>query len=80
MSTLYIFVGSLVAFAYGIRITWGAKNDSLEDLEAICMGGGLGLLLGAIWPATLVGHLIGWLGLKARQKWLEEQESNDANS
>lgn len=80
MSTLYIFVGSLVAFAYGIRLTWLAKDDGVDDFDAVRLGGAAGLLLGAIWPATLVGHLIGWLGLKARQKWLDEQESSDANS
>lgn len=66
-----------MAFAYGIRFTWLAKNDEdWSDQEAIFLGGAAGLALGAIWPATLAGHLIGWLGLKAREKWLEEQDAN----
>lgn len=74
MLVLYIFVGSLVAFAYGIRIAWSEKDKGASDSEAICEGGFFGLLLGAFWPLALMGHLIGWMGLKAREKWLEDQE------
>ena len=65
-----------MAFAYGIRVAWAAKDDYFDDGSAVLYGGAIGLLLGAIWPATLTGHLIGWMGLKAREKWLEEKELN----
>ncbi len=69
---LYCVVGVVVGFCYGVNRAWSVKDDGAEDLDAIFFGGAYFLATAILWPLVLPAHLVGFIGVKAYEKWTSE--------